>query len=128
MRYVSKDGLMEYMGEDFARFISLHPNCETVLEDCETRMLAYIVPNSPVCEEQKRAVERAVYAQVAYENSDANAQLMDVPSGLAGFTSNGFSATFAKQNGDAFFGLGLCKQARAELLLCGLLYRGVISC
>lgn len=128
MRYVSADGMQEYLGENYFDWEDSVGDADRALEDCETRLLAYIIPNAPQCEEQIAAFCCAVYAQLEYESGEVASELKDMPSGLTGFTVNGFSATLDANSGDAASRAGLCRSAVAELLYSGLLYRGVISC
>lgn len=127
MRYVSKEGFNAYMGDSVDDLYRKYgdENILMRMEQCEARMLAYIIPNTPHFKDQVDSFCRAVYAQLQYETSEKNAQLEDMPDGMTGFTVNGYSATFASAVGDAVSSTGLCRAARAELLLSGLLYRGV---
>lgn len=127
MKYVTTDGFEEYLGDKVDDWLTSHEDEEeNLLAGCESRLLAYIIPNTPRCDEQKAAFARAVYAQLAYETSEKNAQLDDMPDGMTGFTVNGFSATFGNTGlGDRASSVGLCREARSELLLAGLLFRGV---
>lgn len=125
--YATIDGIIEYLGTDPNK-IGEREDLEELLADCEARIRAYIIPNTPRCDEQIEAFCAAVYAQVSYECSAVNAQMADMPSGMTGFTVNGFSASFSDSAGDGLSSVGLCKRARAELLYAGLLYRGVCVC
>lgn len=128
MKYASLDGLREYMGDEaFAEWQKRHANAERELERCEKRILAYIIPNSPVCSGQQEAFTNAVYAQIAADNKAA-ASMGDIPEGISSFTVNGFSATLKGSSGDAVSAGGICRDARAELLYAGLLYKGVHVC
>lgn len=120
--------MMEYLGDSYLDWEDGVSDADRALEDCETRLLAYIIPNEPKCEAQIAAFCRAVYAQLVYESGEAASELMNMPAGLTGFTVNGFSATLDASSGDAASRAGLCRSAFAELLYSGLLYRGVISC
>lgn len=127
MKYVTAKGFEDSLGGKMGDWLNAHgQEEEALLAGCESRLLAYIIPNTPRCDEQKAAFARAVYAQLAYETSEKNAQLDDMPDGMTGFTVNGFSATFGNTGlGDRASSVGLCREARSELLLAGLLFRGV---
>lgn len=123
--YATIEGMTAFLGADPDR-IAEREDLAALLADCEIRLLAYIIPNSPSTVEQIAAFERAVYAQTVYEIT--NAQVADMPGGMTGFTVNGFSATFGGTLGDNASSVGICKRARAELMYAGLLYRGVSTC
>lgn len=126
--YATVNGFTEFMGAAAGEWFKTHMDADRLLSDCETRMAAYIVPNTPRCDDQIKAFETAVYAQLEHETNPANAQIADMPGGLSGFTVNGFSATFRENGNGSIFPCGISKRARAELLLAGLLYRGVRIC
>lgn len=128
MRYASVEGFASYVGD--LEFYRLSQKCECNnieghLEDCEVRMLAYIVPNTPRCDVQHEAFAKAVYAQFAFEQSEANAQIQQMPNGMKSFTVNGFSATLGAADGMGVSNVGICRTAYAYLLEAGLLYKGV---
>lgn len=130
MKYVSLAGLEEYL-EGTAPEDQNDPEAETkfALADCEARMLAYITPNTPRCDEQIEAFCQAVYAQYRHEHSAAASQIDGVPEGLRSFTLNGFSATLDDTvNGSMLFRTGISRTSWAILLYAGLLYRGVQQC
>jgi len=128
MQYVSISGLREYMGGDaYDDWEYNHPDAERELERAEKRMLAYIIPNSPACSGQQEAFANAVYAQIAAD-SKAAASMGEIPEGVSSFTVNGFSATLKGNSGDVVSAGGICRDARAELLYAGLLYKGVRMC
>lgn len=126
MMYATVDGYCEFMTGSDSNGILNRNDVERRIVDVETRVRAYIIPNTPKCEDQVQAFCRAVYAQLEYECSDANVQMEEMPNGMKSFTVNGFSASFGSNgSGDMVSNAGLCRRARAELLLSGLLYRGV---
>ena len=128
MKYASMDGLREYMGDEaFAAWQNAHTNAECELERCEKRILAYIIPNTPGCAVQVEAFTNAVYAQIAADSKTA-VSMGDIPEGVTSFTVNGFSATLKGGSGDVVSSGGICRDARAELLYAGLLYKGVATC
>lgn len=126
--YATVNGFTEFMGAAAGEWFKTHMDADRLLSDCETRMAAYIVPNTPRCDDQIKAFETAVYAQLEHETNPANAQIGDMPGGLSGFTVNGFSATFRENAQSAMFPSGIAKRAKSELMLAGLLYRGVRIC
>lgn len=126
--YATVNGFTEFMGAAAGEWFTTHLDADRLLSDCETRMAAYIVPNTPQRKDQIKAFETAVYAQLEHETSAANAQIADMPGGLSGFTVNGFSATFRENGNGTVFHCGISKRAKAELLRAGLLYRGVCIC
>lgn len=111
MMYVSIAGLEAHMGGE--RFSSL-PDPAGALESCEARLLALILPNVPVNDEQIAAFSRAVYAQVEHELAQE-----PLPEGVKAFSLGSFSATLDGKSRPA------CETARAILMNAGLLYRGV---
>lgn len=127
MKYVSLAGLEEYLeGICLENQNDLEAETKLALTDCEARMLAYITPNAPRCDEQIEAFCQAVYAQYRHEHSAAASQMDGVPEGLRSFTVNGFSATLDDAvNGSMLFRTGISRTAWAILLYAGLLYRGV---
>lgn len=127
MRYVSLRGLEEFLGLEADEWFKEHQkDAATLLRSCESRLLDYILPNIPRCPEQVSAFQRAVYTQFRHETCDKNKQLAEIPDGVKSFTVNGFSATFGDKGiGDSVSPSGLCREAKAELLMAGLLYRGV---
>lgn len=128
MKYASMDGLREYMGDEaFAAWHNARTNAERELERCEKRILAYIIPNFPECSGQVEAFTNAVYAQIAADYQAATS-MGELPEGVTSFTVNGFSATLKGNSGDVVSSGGICRDARAELLYAGLLYRGVRMC
>ena len=130
MKYVSLVGLEEYL-EGIIPENQKDPEAEArlALADCEARLLAYITPNTPRCDEQIEAFCKAVYAQYRHEHSAAASQMDGVPEGLRSFTVNGFSATLDDMvNGSTLFRTGISRTAWAILLYAGLLYRGVPQC
>lgn len=130
MKYVSLVRLEEYL-EGIIPENQKDPEAEArlALADCEVRLLAYITPNTPRCDEQIEAFCEAVYAQYRHEHSAAASQMDGVPEGLRSFTVNGFSATLDDTvNGSTLFRTGISRTAWAILLYAGLLYRGVPQC
>lgn len=125
--YCTENDFIEYLGDD-PNNLSDRDDLEFLIADCESRMRAYIVPNSPRCEEQITAFVTAVYEQLIHELSGPNAQLMGMPAGLTQFTVNGFSATIGNRTGSTLSNAGISARARAELLYAGLLSRGVCTC
>lgn len=128
MMYATLDGFLQYLDAGAAEFLMRYPDAERLLADCETRMLAYIIPRTPCREDEIAAFCTAVYAQLEHETSGTNAQLATMPEGLTGFTVNGFSAQLSGASGGNFGAAGLSRRARAELALAGLSYKGVITC
>ena len=128
MMYATIDGYMTYIGVDEKDFAARYHDTSRRLEDCEARMLAYIIPRTPCTEAEIAAFCTAVYAQLEHETSGTNAQLATMPEGLTGFTVNGFSAQLSGASGGSFGAAGLSRRARAELALAGLSYKGVITC
>lgn len=101
------------------------------MNDVTARLRAYIAPATPSCDEQTAALEAAAQAQEAYEQTDAARQLAAMPRGVTSFSVNGFSAALQgapDHRESQWFPAGLCPEARAHLLLAGLLYRGVAVC
>lgn len=130
MKYVSAAGLKKYL-EGIGSENKCDPEAEAWrdLTDCEMRMLAYITPNTPRCDEQIEAFCQAVYTQYRHEHSAAASQMAGVPEGLRSFTVNGFSATLDDMvTGSTLFRTGISRTAWAILLYAGLLYRGVPQC
>lgn len=129
MMYVSVNGLMSYFGDiddgGYDTRLEDSDYASRALEDCESRIAAYIIPNAPKGEEQIAAFCTAVYAQVAYEHNKANQQLSDMPSGMKSFAVNGFTATLENDGANVVSALGISRTAKAVLLRAGLLYRGV---
>lgn len=125
--YCTENDFIEYLGDD-PNNLSDRDDLKSLLLDCETRLRAYIVPNSPRCDEQIEAFKTAVYEQLVFELAGANAQLMGMPAGLTQFTVNGFSATIGNRTGSTLSNAGISARARAELLYAGLLSRGVCTC
>lgn len=130
MKYVSLAGLEEYLESIIPENQKdLEAEARLALADCEARLLAYITPNTPRCDEQIEAFCQAVYAQYRHEHSAAASQMDGVPEGLRSFTVNGFSATLDDTvNGSTLFRTGISRTAWAILLYAGLLYRGVPQC
>ena len=133
MKYVTLDGLQDFMFEDAYDALSEkydYDDLNKMLDGAEARMLAYIIPNTPRCDDQIDAFCKAVYAQVQYENEQRNTELNDMPDGITSFSVNGFSASFGSGSsaGTMVSSVGLCKEAKARLLYAGLLYRGVMGC
>lgn len=126
--YANIDGFMSYMGARAVDWFNGHLDADRLLADCEVRVAAYIVPNTPRCDEQVKAFENAVYAQLDHETNPINAQLADMPSEVSSFSVNGFSATLKENSGGTMFPLGISKRTKAELMLSGLLFRGVSIC
>lgn len=125
--YCTDKEFVKYLGDD-PNNLSDRDDLASLLLDCETRLRAYIVPNSPRCDEQIEAFKTAVYEQLIFELAGANAQLMGMPAGIMQFTVNGFSATIGSRTGGTLSNAGLSPRARAELLYAGLLSRGVCVC
>lgn len=126
--YATIEGLKGFLGGAADEWFNGHPDAERLISDAEARIAAYIVPNTPRCDEQAKAFETAVYAQLEFETNQANAQISSMPGGLSGFTVNGFSATFRESASGTMFPCGVSSRAKSELLLAGLLYRGVSVC
>ena len=126
--HVTLDGLAEYATTDEMTALTekYGDSLERELLGCEARLLAYILPREPMNDEQIAAFCKAVYAQMLYENSKQNAQLADMPAGIASFSVNGFSASFGDKATSNTLRFGMCNTAWSELLLHGLLYRGLI--
>lgn len=124
--YTDAQGLEQYAGATaFDRLLgAVDMPIERALERVETRLMAYIAPNEPACDVQREAFARAAYAQILYEHDDAQKQLRDMPSGVKSFTVNGFSVSLDGARAGAM-PYGIAPEARAELLLSGLLYKGV---
>ena len=101
------------------------------MDGVKARLSAYIAPMMPCCEAQEAALDAAAQAQHAYEQTDAARQLAAMPRGVTSFSVNGFSAALQAapdHRESQWFPQGLCPEARAHLLLAGLLYRGVAVC
>lgn len=110
--HASLAGLEQTMGaEAYAAWLSKTPNPQGTLEGCEARMLAFILPNSILSDDQADALCRAVYAEICEG-------MQDVPVGLTRFSIGDFSAELTGKSGP-------CALSRAILLGAGLLYRGV---
>lgn len=130
MAYATLSGFEEYDAAAYAEFAARNgESAERVLGECEARMAAYVIPNSP--QQDPDAFESAVYAQAIWENSPGNAQLAEMPGGLKSFSVNGFSAAFAgggQGEISRLFPAGVARAAYAILLEAGLLYKGVSVC
>lgn len=126
--YATVEGLREFLGAAAGGWFNDHPDAERLVSDAEARISAYIVPNTPRCSDQAKAFETAVYAQVEFETNQANAQIGSMPGGLSSFSVNGFSATFRESGSGTMFPCGVSVRAKSELMLAGLLYRGVSVC
>lgn len=101
------------------------------MNSVETRLMAYIAPRAPCCDGQREAFANAVLVQSNFEQTEAAQQAASMPRGISGFTVNGFSAQLGAglaAREASLFPAGLCPDARAILLLAGLLYRGVSAC
>lgn len=97
------------------------------MDGVRARMLAYIAPRAPCCDEQCAAFDRAVLAQYEFERAGAGQQSA-IPQGVTQFSVNGFSAHVGHIPDRDLFPAGVCPEAKAHLLLAGLLYRGVRIC
>lgn len=125
---VTMEDMRAFLGDGAEAWLAAHPGADFRLKDCEARLMAYILPNSPRCDAQRAAFARAACAQTVYELSDANAQLDGMPVGLTAVTIDGFSARFERRAGDGASAAGLCRRAWAELMGSGLACRGVSAC
>lgn len=126
--YATLEGLREFLGAAADGWFNGHPDADRLISNAEARIAAYIVPNTPRCSDQAQAFENAVYAQVEFETNPANAQIASMPGGLSSFSVNGFSAAFRENGSGTMFPCGVSARAKSELLLAGLLYRGVSAC
>lgn len=126
--YATTDGLMAFAEAADLSSLLERVDLDALVEDVEDRLLAYIIPNTPVRPDEIDAFCKAVYAQIAFETTDGNAQLGTMPSGVSAFQVNGFSATIDGASKDGVSTVGISKRARAILLRAGLLYRGVSVC
>lgn len=125
--YTNLDELKAFLGAD-ADGLMKREDIERRLADCEIRMLAYILPNSPAGEAQLSAFCQAVYDQLEHEMTGPGAQLFGMPEGVTSFTVNGFSATLTGAHAGGISPAGISPGARARLLRAGLMYRGVNLC
>ena len=121
------EGFREYVAGSGSEQLAERGDAAMLLRSCETRLAAYIAPCEPRCAMQTEAFCRAVYAQAVYEEDGANAQLRGMPGGVRSFSVNGFSATLDSVE-SAVGRAGIAPEARAGLMLAGLLYRGVGTC
>lgn len=109
----------------------VHIQCPTPAEDelefMRDKMLAYIFPNNPKTDAQKKAFEKACKYQIAHEKTVIAQQGNGgLPDGVKAFTIGEFSMTF--EDGSVSSKLTkktVCPSAHAVLLREGLLYKGV---
>lgn len=95
---------------------------ERMLSECEDRMLAYIVPNSPVTDAQKTAFANAVFAQLIYENSGSQSS---IPPSATQFKIGDFSMKLDGTYSGTLSRRTISPAAYSYLLNTGLLYRGL---
>ena len=84
----------------------------------EERLRAYIHPNVVVTEEQERALENAVDAQLEYESAQGGAE---IPGNVQSFSVGNYSVTLSESAGGADAQGNLCPAAWAILYNAGLL-------
>lgn len=96
-----------------------------IYESVQARLTAYIAPNKPITQAQKRAFEQAVEAQAEYES----AQVQGFPAGAQSYsmTNDGVSVSVTYAGaGAAYSEQTLSPYAWALLKNAGLLRRGAI--
>lgn len=125
--FASVEGLAEWYGVSVDDLKARDPQVEQHLKGTETRLLAYIAPSYPQCEAQAKALEQADYYQYDKENGPNAQTNAQIPSGATSFTIGHFSMSFAERSKleSAYFPAGISPDARGQLLVAGLLYRGV---
>ena len=91
------------------------------------RMNAFIFPNVPVTEPEKRAFEHAVKLQIEHERRQLKAlHGNEMPDGVTQFTIGHFTMAFEQGAiSSKLTRKTICDAAYGELLTAGLLYRGV---
>lgn len=125
MAYTSDTGFGEYVGLGASALTERYgADLARQLANVERRMLAYIMPNEPIGEDETAAFTTAVFEQYLYEREGAGKQMADMPAGIRSFSVNGFSAKLGGATG-AEFPSGVSPDARAALLTAGLLFKGV---
>lgn len=124
--FSSIEGLAKWYAIDEGALQVRDPNAERHLNDVETRLTAYIVPQYPKCDDQARALETAAYYQYDKERGP-DAEDIGVPEGATSISVGKFSMSFGKRGKleAELFPAGLAAMSRSSLLLSGLLYRGV---
>ena len=129
MIYASVTGLEMYAGELADEVIEQYGDAiEYRLNECEKRLLAYIIPNTPASAGDAEAFEQAVYSQFIFENESRYKDVRELPQGVTRFKLGEFEMEF---NGKRTVSAVLTKStispaAYGILLRQGLLYRGVM--
>lgn len=126
-RYVTDAGLSEYCASKLSQMEQFYGSdmLSRVLFETEARMLAFIIPNTPLTEAAQDAFCTAVYAQMLYEYQ-VKASQKDLPFGAKSFSLGNFSMSFdAQTDFTTLSRKNIAPAAYALLLREGLLYRGV---
>lgn len=99
---------------------------ENDMINMRAKMSGFIFPNVPISDFERAAFERAVNYQNEHERQRRAAVGMSLPEGVTSVAIGHFSASF---DDSAFTGKltrkTICDAAYSELLLAGLLYRGL---
>ena len=130
-KYVDADEFAAYAGSEYSAILDAYGSSDVVerkLHDCEGRMLAFILPNTPRADvpTQIDAFCRAVYSQMLFECT-AYKSIAAAPPGTKEFKIGNFSMKFDDAS-SAFTVLkkgNIDPAAYSHLLREGLLYRGV---
>lgn len=129
MQYASVAGLELYAGE-LADSIEddIGDALEYRLSECESKLLAYIIPNAPASPSDAEAFARAVYSQFIFENESRYKDVRDLPHGVKRFKLGDFEMEFSDTRAaSAVLTKSTISPAAYSILLRqGLLYRGVM--
>ncbi len=98
---------------------------QRALDGVEARLAAYIAPRIIDDEHEAEALEKAVYEQYDYEQTDAARAILSAPPGASGFTVGKFSMQLSGAARRGPFPAGISPNAYALLFNVGLLFRGV---
>ena len=92
----------------------------TQKEYIRERLCAYIHPNVAASDDEKKAIDNAVEAQLAYEKAQGDAE---IPGNVQSFSVGNYSVTLAEPGGGAYTKATICPAAWAILYNAGLLRR-----
>ena len=92
----------------------------TQKEYIRERLCAYIHPNVAATEDEVKALNNAVDAQLTYEQSQGDAE---IPGNVQSFSVGNYSVTLAEPSGGAYTKATICPAAWSILYNAGLLRR-----
>lgn len=107
--------------------IAIPEPTEQEIEMMSERILAFMFPNVPATEHEKKVFDKAVRFQIAHEKMQTDlGGGANIPQGASGFTISDFSMDFEKgANSSYLTKSNMCSAAYGLLLREGLLYRGL---